>query len=304
METKTIDVAIIGGGMAGLTAGIYLRRSSLTSVVIEKGAPGGKLNNIHRIDNYPAAPKISGPDLAVAVFSQATELGVELAYGSVASVSKEGERFLVKTDAGDYLAKAVIIATGVETKKLGIPGEKEHEGKGVSYCATCDGNFFRGKDVAVIGNKDHAVEDVLYLSGLVNRLYFLIPEPLETTEAHHRELLDCKNVALIEGAKPVRIEGEELVASLVYDVSNEEKQIHVSGIFPLYGEKSSSEFLASLKPNSNKGFLVCDASMSTSVPGLFACGDIVDKKLRQLVNAAGEAAVAATSAISYCRSVK
>lgn len=304
METRTVDVVVIGGGMAGLTAGIYLRRSALSSVIVEKGAPGGKLNNIHRIDNYPAAPKISGPDLAMAVFSQATELGVELAYGSVSSVSKEGERFLVRTDAGDYSAKAVIIATGVETKKLGIPGEKEHEGKGVSYCATCDGNFFRGKDVAVIGNKDHAVEDALYLSGLVNHLYFLIPEPLETTEVHYSELFACSNVALIEGGKPIKIEGDGIVDSLEYELNGEQKQIHVSGVFPLYGEKSSSEFLSSLKPNVNKGFLICDEAMSTSVPGVFACGDIVDKKLRQLVNAAGEAAVAATSAIAYCRSVK
>ena len=303
MERREIDVAIVGGGIGGLTAGIYLRRSSLTSVVIEKGAPGGKLNNIHRIDNYPAVPKISGPDLAMAIFTQATELGVELAYGSVASISKEENRFFVKTDAGDYLAKAVIIATGVETKKLGIPGEKEFEGKGVSYCATCDGNFFRGKDVAVVGNKDHAVEDVLYLSGLVNHLYFLIPEPLETTELHHGQLLACANVSMIENAKPLQIIGETNVTKLIYEENGNQKEAQISGIFPLYGEKSSSEFLSSLKPNANKGFLICDASMSTSVPGLFACGDIVDKKLRQLVNAAGEASVAATSAIAYCRNL-
>ena len=304
MANRTIDVAIIGGGMAGLTAGIYLKRSSLSSVVIEKGAPGGKLNNIHRIDNYPATPHISGPDLAMALFNQAMELGVELAYGSVNQVTKEGNLFLVKTDVGDYTAKAVIMATGVETKKLGIPGEKEHEGKGVSYCATCDGNFFRGKDVAVIGNKDHAVEDVLYLSGLVHSLAFLIPEPLETNELHHNQLLACENVTLIEGGKPLRIEGECLVEQLVYEVNGDTKEIAICGVFPLYGEKSSSEFLSSLQPNNNKGFLICDVNMSTSVPGLFACGDIVDKKLRQLVNAAGEAAIAATNAIVYCRNLK
>lgn len=303
MENRQIDVAIIGGGMAGLTAGIYLRRSSLTSVVIEKGAPGGKLNNIHRIDNYPAMPKVSGPDLAMSLFNQTMELGVEFAYGSVESVSKEGNLFIVKTDAGDYAAKTVIIATGVETKKLGVPGEKEHDGKGVSYCATCDGNFFKGKDVAVVGNKDHAVEDVLYLSGLVNHLYFLMPEPLETTEAHLEELKQCQNVTLIEGGKPVRIEGEVTVEKVVYQVGENEKELQIQGIFPLYGERSSSQFLSALKPNSNKGFLVCDENMMTSVPGLYACGDIVDKKLRQLVNAAGEAAVAATNAIVYCRSV-
>ena len=304
MATREIDVVVIGGGMAGLTAGIYLRRSALTSVIIERGAPGGKLNNIHRIDNYPAAPRISGPDLAVKVFTQAMELGVELAYGSVESVSKDGDYYMVKTDAGDYHCKAVIVATGVETKKLGIPGEKEFEGKGVSYCATCDGNFFKGKHVAVIGNKDHAVEDVLYLSGLAASVQFLIPEPLECSEMHLEELKACKNVTLLDGAKPVRVLGEINVTGLTYENSGVEETITVDGVFPLYGEKSSSEFLSSLRPKTNKGFLVCDENQQTSVTGLYAAGDIVDKKLRQLVNAAGEAAVAATSAIAYCRSVK
>ena len=304
MAIRDLDVVVIGGGMAGLTAGIYLRRSALTSVVIERGAPGGKLNNIHRIDNYPATPRISGPDLAVKVFTQAMELGVELAYGSVESVSKDGDYFMVKTDEGDYRCKAVIVATGVETKKLGIPGEKEHEGKGVSYCATCDGNFFKGKQVAVIGNKDHAVEDVLYLAGLAAFVDFLIPEPLECSEIHLEELKECKNVTLLQNAKPISVLGESSVSGLVYEIGGEEKTISVDGVFPLYGEKSSSEFLSSLHPIMNKGFLVCNANQETSVAGLFAAGDIVDKKLRQLVNAAGEAAVAATSAIAYCRSIK
>lgn len=304
MENRTIDVVIVGGGMAGLTAGIYLRRSSLSSIILEKGAPGGKLNNIHRIDNYPAAPKISGPDLAVAVYSQALELGVELAYGSVFSITKKDDRFFVETDAGNYSCKAVIIATGVENSKLGIPGEKENEGKGVSYCATCDGPFFRGKKVAIIGNKDHAVEDALYLSGLAEHLYFIIPEPLETNELHYSQLMECKNITMIEGGRALRILGEGHVSGLVYVQDEVEHTIEVDAVFPLFGEKSSSAFLSALKPSSNKGFLICDASMSTSVPGLFACGDIVDKKLRQLVNAAGEGAEAATSAIAYCRSVK
>lgn len=300
---REIDVVVIGAGIAGITAGIYLKRSSISSVLIEKGAPGGKLNNIHKIENYPAIPSISGPDLAFTLFSQANSLGVEIAYGSVIEVKKEEGRFLVKTDAGDYSCKALIIATGVENKKLGIPGEKEFNGKGVSYCATCDGPFFKGKPVAVIGNKDHAVEDVLYLSNIASKVYFVVPEPLETTEAHHELLLQCENVEILNEVQPLEIIGKEHVEKLKID-SSTINEIEVDAVFALYGEKSSSQFLASLNPKSNKGFLVVDASMATSVEGLFACGDIIDKKLRQLVNAAGEAAVAATSAIAYCRSIK
>lgn len=299
----TYDSIIVGAGIAGITASIYLKRSNKHSLLLDKGAPGGKLNNIHRIDNYPGIAKIAGPDLAVSLFSQASDLGVEYAYGSVYEIRKENNLFLVKTDAGDYLAKTVIIATGVENKKLGIPGEDTFLGKGVSYCATCDGNFFKGKDVALVGNADHAVEDALYLAGLVNHLYFLYPEALEATQSHIAELKGCPNVTWIPLVKAIRIEGENLVEHFVYEDEEGEKTLDVAAVFPLYGEKSATAFLSPLGVKTNKGFIITDASQSSNVPGLYAAGDIVDKKLRQLVNAAGEGAVAATSALSYLHSL-
>ena len=299
----TYDSVIIGAGIAGITASIYLKRSNKTSIMLDKGAPGGKLNNIHRIDNYPGVARIAGPDLAMQLFNQASELGVEYAYGSVYEVRKEDGLFLIKTDAGDYQSKTLIVATGVENKKLGIPGEDAFLGKGVSYCATCDGNFFKGKDVALVGNADHAVEDAIYLSGLVSHLYFLYPAALEATEAHISELKAQDNVTWIPMKKSLRIEGENLVERFVYEDEEGEKTLNVSAVFPLYGEKSSSAFLSPLGLINNKGFLVVDGNMNTSVAGVYACGDIVDKKLRQLVNAAGEGAIAATSAISYLHSL-
>ena len=301
---NSYDTLILGAGIAGITAGIYLKRSNLKSLVLDKGAPGGKLNNIHRIDNYPGTAKIAGPDLAMSLYTQANELGVEFGYGSVYEVRKVDEGFLIKTDGGDYLAKTVIVATGVENKKLGIPGEDSHIGRGVSYCATCDGNFFKGKEVVVIGNADHAVEDAIYLSSICAKVHLFHPAPLETTEAHEAEIRSLENVEIKAIDKALSIEGEVLVEKLIYEENGEKKEIETSAVFPLYGEKSSSAFLSPLGVETNKGFIKVDAEMKTNVPGVYACGDIIDKKLRQLVNAAGEASVAATSAIAYVHSLR
>ena len=295
------DCLVIGAGIAGITASIYLKRGNKSSLMLDKGAPGGKLNNIHRIDNYPGVARIAGPDLAMSLFNQASELGVEYAYGSVYEIRKEDNVFLVKTDAGDFNAKSLIIATGVENKKLGIPGEDKYLGKGVSYCATCDGPFFKGKDVALVGNADHAVEDAIYLSDIVNRLYFLYPEEIVATPSHIEELIEKDNVTWIAMDKSIAIEGNELVESFTYEDKDGQHKLDVNAVFPLYGEKSSTAFLSPLGVKGNKGFIETNANMESNVPGLFAAGDIVDKKLRQLVNAAGEGAIAATSAIGYLR---
>ena len=298
------DCLIIGAGIAGITAGIYLKRSNLSALVLDKDAPGGKLNNIHRIDNYPGTPKIAGPELAMALYNQASELGVTFDYGAVSEIKKVDGIFVVTTDMTSYEAKSIIVATGIENKKLGVPGEAEFNGKGVSYCATCDGNFFKGKPVVVYGYKDHAVEDAIYLSSLASSVLLLAPEVLETTQAHREELLSAGNVTLVENAKLLQILGENKVSGVRYETDQGEKEAETDAVFQLFGEKSSSMFLSSLGVNMNKGFIEVDANMKTNVEGLYAAGDVLDKKLRQLVNAAGEASVAATSAISYVHSLK
>ena len=279
---KEFDCVVVGAGIAGITAGIYLKRSNLSCIVLDKDAPGGKLNNIHRIDNYPGTPKIAGPELAMALVNQAMELGVNLDYGAVSEVKKEGDLFTVVTDIDSYQAKSVII----------------------SYCATCDGNFFKGKKVVVYGFKDHAVEDAIYLSGLASDVYVLAPEALQTTEAHQNELLGAANVQLFENAKILEICGDTAVKSICYEKDGVEAELDTDAVFQLYGEKSSSMFLSSLGVDSNKGFIKVDSGMCTNVPGLYAAGDVLDKRLRQLVNAAGEASVAATMAIAYVHSLK
>ena len=301
---ERVDCFIIGAGIAGITAAIYLKRSNLSSILMDKDAPGGKLNNIHRIDNYPGTPQIAGPDLAMKLYEQATSLGVEFTYGSVSEVKKEGDLFHIVSDVGEYLSTALIVATGIENKKLGVPGEAALNGKGVSYCATCDGNFFKGKPVVVYGYKDHAVEDAIYLSSLASHVTLLAPEPLETTEAHRAELEGLSNVTLIEGATLLHADGEAKLQSVTYSLNGEEVVLPTAALFQLYGEKSSSMFLSSLGVKMNKGFIQVDANMASNVLGLFASGDVLDKRLRQLVNAAGEGSVAATSAIAYARTIK
>ncbi len=301
---ERVDCLIVGAGIAGITAAIYLKRSNLNSVLLDKDAPGGKLNNIHRIDNYPGTAQIPGPELAMKLFEQASGLGVEFTYGSVSEVKREDGLFHVVSDNGEYLATTLIVATGIENKKLGVPGEAALSGKGVSYCATCDGNFFKGKPVVVYGYKDHAVEDAIYLSSIASQVYVLAPQELETTEAHLAELKDKKNVTLYEKTQILSVLGEDHVTGVLLKKEDKEEELPCDGLFQLYGEKSSSQFLASLGVETNKGFIKVNPNMETSVPGLFAAGDVIDKRLRQLVNAAGEAAVAATVAISYIHSKK
>ena len=298
------DCIIVGAGIAGITAGIYLKRSNLNALVLDKDAPGGKLNNIHRIDNYPGVARIAGPELAMSLYNQASELGVTFDYGAVSEIKKEGDYFTVITDVASYQSKTVIIATGIENKKLGVPGEEAFAGKGVSYCATCDGHFFKGQPMVVYGYKDHAVEDAIYLSSLASHVTLLAPEPLETTEAHRAELEGLSNVTLIEGATLLHADGEAKLQSVTYALNGEEVVLPTAALFQLYGEKSSSMFLSSLGVKMNKGFIQVDANMASNVPGLFASGDVLDKRLRQLVNAAGEGSVAATSAIAYARTIK
>ena len=237
--------------------------------------------------------------LRVVRLVHAAALGVEIAYGNVLSLTKDNGFFLIVTDSEQIEAKAVIVATGTLIRTLGVAGEKEFLGRGVSYCATCDGNFFKGKDVAVSGAKDQAVEEAIYLAGLVHRLYFLAPSEIDAPETHLKTLKAFKNVEIIDHALLKTIKGERTVSSIEVMVEGKVKEYLVSGVFPLSGERSSSDFLAGLKPDNRNGFLTVDLNMKTSISGLFAAGDIVDRSLRQIVTASSDGAVAATSSIAY-----
>lgn len=299
---KKTDIVVIGAGIAGLTAAIYLKRANADFVILEGSFPGGLLNKLKTIENYPAYPNITGQELIMKLMEQLKHLGIEITYGNVQSILKEKEGFEVKSDVDAYECKAVIVATGTSQSSNTIPGEEKFAGLGVSYCATCDGNFFKGQDVAVIGNNDIALEEGLYLSNIVNKLYLINPDE---ELSGNKKLIDAvskaKNIVLFNSSKVESINGDDFG---VTSISVNKKEIPVMGVFPYVGKKTTTQILNNLKPEMKGIYVKVDSSQQTNIEGLFAVGDLVDKKLRQLVTAANDGAIGATSAFQYVKQGK
>ena len=296
---KHTDIVVIGAGIAGLTAAIYLKRANADFVVLEGENPGGLLNKLNTIENYPSYPNITGKELTEKLLEHVSKLGIEITKGFAQSILKEQEGFEVKSDVDIYKCKAVIVATGVSMPKETIAGQDKFAGLGVSYCATCDGNFFKGQDVAVIGNNDIALEESLYLANIVNKLYLFNPDKtLVGDQKAIDALLAYRNVEVHNEAKVTSINGDDFG---VTSITVNDKEIPVMGVFPYVGKKSSSQILNNLKPEMNNIYLKVDSKNETNIEGLFASGDIVDKKLRQLVTAANDGAIAATAAFQFVK---
>lgn len=291
-----IDALIIGAGPAGLSAAIYLKRAGVSFLLLDKGAPGGKLNNIHEVANMPGFLPVSGYDLAVSLYKSVEATGVELTYGEVLSVKKEGDLFAVHTDAEDYLVKGIIVATGFVYQPL-IPGEKELQNHGVSYCATCDGPLYRGQEVLVYGEGSRAEEEASYLSSICSKVYFL-----SKGEADGKE--NPPNVERLFHAEVLALKAENGEIAVKTRLSGTEKDLKVKAVFPLYGEKSALSFLGGLGVEEERGFIVVDDTMATSVEGLYAAGDIAKKGLRQVVTALSDGAVAGNALAAYLRRKK
>lgn len=302
---KQIDVAIIGGGIAGITAGLYVKRSNLSVIAIDRNVFGGKLAKLGDIYNYPGFEAISGPELAYKLMEQAEKNGVELEYGNVLNVTKQDNGlFLVQTEEHFIEAKVVIIATGTIEKQLGIPGEKQFLNRGVSYCATCDGPLYRNKEVAVVGYLDTALDEAIYLSGIAKKVYLISKVRLEDIESSKLpNAIKRPNIDILAFSDVLSIKGTDHVESILVSnlETNNEQEIKVSAVFPYIGQKTLTEFLANLKVETRNGYLVVSKDMETNVPGLLAAGDTIDKKLRQLVTAAGDGCIAAATAIRYIK---
>jgi thioredoxin reductase (NADPH) len=305
MMNKQIDVAIIGGGIAGITAGLYVKRSNLSVVAIDRNVFGGKLAKLGDIYNYPGFEAISGPELAYKLMEQAEKNGIELEYGNVLNVTKQDNGlFLVQTEEHFIEAKVVIIATGTIEKQLGIPGEKQFLNRGVSYCATCDGPLYRNKEVAVVGYLDTALDEAIYLSGIAKKVYLISKVRLEDIESSKLpNAIKRPNIDILAFSDVLSIKGTDHVESILVSnlETNNEQEIKVSAVFPYIGQKTLTEFLANLKVETRNGYLVVSKDMETNVPGLLAAGDTIDKKLRQLVTAAGDGCIAAATAIRYIK---
>lgn len=300
------DVIIIGAGIAGLTAAIYVRRSNKTVLVLEGQAYGGQIINTLQIENWPGDYGVSGMDLMQKIYKQATELGAEVEFEEVEVVEKVGEDFVIKTEDGEYKAGAVILAVGAEDKKLGIEREAELTGRGVSYCATCDGAFYKGKNVAVIGGGNTALYDAVYLADIADKVHVVHRRDEFRGDAVLVEKLKRKeNVEFVLGYVPEQILGDDKVAGVKLapsgkvDSVTSERTLDVDGIFVAIGKKPATEKFAELVKLDENGYIVASEDCKTSCDGVYVAGDCRTKDIRQLVTAAADGAVAADAAVNY-----
>lgn len=292
------DLLILGAGPSGLTAGIYAARGGLKTAIIEKTSFGGQLALTSEIENYPGFENISGFELAYKMQQQAEKLGVEFIYEEITNLDIVGDVKSVKTQGNKYDAKAIIIAMGASPRLLGLDKEKALLGAGVSYCATCDGAFFRGKDVAVIGGGNTAVEDAIYLSKFCNKVYIVHRRnEFRATKAEIKKMTAKQNVELVLSSVVSDIFGESKVEGIEVTTGEQKKRIDVSGVFVAIGRTPNTTLINGIDLTDN-GYIVVDRLQRTSEKGVYAVGDIVDKSLRQVVTACADGAVAAECVIA------
>jgi NADH-dependent peroxiredoxin subunit F len=306
---KIYDLIIVGGGPAGVTAGIYALRQKLKTLMLTKDF-GGQLNRkAVMIENFPGFEEISGKELTEKFFSHLKRYPVEIEIDEVKRVKKEKEVFVIETKSQkEFFSKALILSSGVKSRILNVKGEKEFLGKGVSYCAVCDGYFFNGKPVAVIGGGNSGFEAAIFLSKLAKKIYILEFSNKVKADSENQEIVKrAGNIEIILNAKVEEIKGDKFVKSLVYRdlVSNELKEILVEGVFVEIGNVPETSFVEDLVDLNEKGEIIVDfQTMATKTPGLFAAGDCVSGKYKQIIIAAGEGAKAALSAFDYLQKLK
>ena len=290
------DIIIVGAGPAGLTSALYAGRANKKVLVFEAKVPGGQIVNAHLVSNYPGIESISGADYANNLYNQVTNLGVEVKFETVLSINDEKE---VTTNNGTYKAKAIILATGAENRKLRIENEEDLVGKGVSYCATCDGNFYKGKEVAVIGGGNTALEDALYLSSLASNVYLIHRRDKFRGEAKLvSELKKKKNVEFIYNSNVIKINGTNKVESIIIKNNiEEEKEIKIDGLFIAVGQEPKNIIFKDVVDVDEEGYIVSKDEVHTSKKGIYVAGDARDKLLKQLTTAVSDGSIAATVAI-------
>lgn len=299
------DVIIAGAGSAGLTAGIYAARAGMSAIIIEKIFAGGQIARAHVVENYPGFPEgIKGAELALNLKAQAERMGAVIENAEITGFDLLGDEKRVMTGDKTYSGKTVILAMGAKYKSLGLRSEKKLVGSGVSYCATCDGAFFKGKDVAVIGGGDTALEDALYLANFASHIYIVHRRnELRAQKALQKAAMSNSKIELVWDSEVDTVLGKSLVEGIRLKNKNTQKMrdIPVSGVFIAIGTSPETENLKGQINIDDAGYIITDVSMRTNAPGVFAAGDIVAKPLRQVVTAAADGAVAVYSSLSYIR---
>jgi len=304
---RTPQLIIIGGGPAGLSAGLYASRSKLDTLLIEKAGLGGQILNAEMVENYPGFPQgISGAELGALIAQQATKYGLPTAFAEVQGIEIRGGEKVVSTSEGQYLAKAVIIAGGSEYSKLGVPGEEGFTGRGVSYCAMCDGAFFRDQVVAVVGGGNVALNDALFLTRFATKVIVIHRrDELRATRILQDRTFANPRIEFLWDTVVESIEGDKLVREVrLRNVkTGKGSSLMVSGIFVAVGLRPNTGYLKGLLELDEGGFIPINNQMETEVPGIFAAGDIRVGSIRQVVSAAGDGATAAIAAERFLSSV-
>ena len=296
-----VDIIIVGSGPAGMSAAVYGKRAGLSVLVIEKVYYGtGQVAESSHVDNYLGIPGINGYELGEKFRSHAEGLGVEFKDGEVIRFEKAADRWYVHLKNGETLeSKTVVYAAGAAHRHLGVPGEEEFSGKGVSYCATCDGAFFKGKDVAVVGGGNTAMDDAIYLSDICNKVYLVHRRDVFRGDATTlMKLKETENIELIVPAKVQEVKGEQIVTALQLE---DGRSIEVSGVFVAVGMQPATSMLQGIVLMDDNGYIISDETGKTSAAGFFAAGDVRTKELRQIITAVSDGANAATSAERYIR---
>lgn len=303
--TKNYDVVVIGAGPGGMTAALYASRANLSVVMLDRGIYGGQMNNTAEVENYPGFKSIMGPDLAEQMYQSSTQFGADYAYGNVEGITVQADGTkLIKTDGeDDFVAQAVVIATGSQSRKLAVPGEEKYAGRGVSYCAVCDGAFFKDQEVIVVGGGDSALEEGMYLTNLAKKV----------TVIHRRDQLRAQKILQDRAFANDKMEfvwnttvqeilgdGKKVTGVRVENSkTHETHDLSAAGVFIYVGTVPQTQAFADLNITDEHGWIITDDSMATSVPGVFAVGDVRQKDLRQITTAVGDGGIAGQAVYHY-----
>ncbi|MEH6947184.1 thioredoxin-disulfide reductase [Bacillus sp. JJ634] len=307
-EEKIYDVVIIGAGPAGMTAAVYTSRANLSTLMLERGMPGGQMANTEEVENYPGFETILGPELSTKMFEHAKKFGAEYAYGDVKEIIDGEEYKTIIAGSKEYKARSIIISSGAEYKKIGVPGEKELGGRGVSYCAVCDGAFFKGKELFVIGGGDSAVEEGVYLTRFASKV----------TIVHRRDELRAQKILQDRAFANEKVDfiwnmtlkqinekdGKVGSVTLVSTVDGTETEHPADGVFVYIGMLPLTKPFENLGITNETGYIETNERMETKVAGIFAAGDVREKTLRQIVTATGDGSIAAQSVQHYVEELK
>ncbi|WLV23953.1 thioredoxin-disulfide reductase [Aciduricibacillus chroicocephali] len=308
-EDRIYDVIIAGAGPAGMTAALYASRANLDTMLIERGIPGGQMANTEEVENFPGFETILGPDLSNKMFEHAKKFGAEYQYGDIKEVVDHGDYKVIKAGADkEYKTRTLIITTGAEHKKIGVPGEEELSGRGVSYCAVCDGAFFKNKELVVIGGGDSAVEEGIYLTKFASKVTIIHRrDELRAQKIIQERAFDNEKIDFIWNTALESIndkDGKVGSVTLVNRETGEKSDFATDGVFIYIGMLPLSSPFASLGITNEEGYIPTNSEMETKIPGIYAAGDIREKHLRQIVTATGDGSIAAESAQKYLEDLK